>query len=484
MNKKIILFLIVFSIGVIFVYPAFPTSHTLDGYCTICNGYKETALSLLKNGKIFIGISYYLFNIFKIPFNSLGFISAFLSVLFLTIAIVKLYELLKNNIASDNYTFNILLLICIFLLYFTPLFTSVILLDESFIICLGILFLTLSSIYMFKKTKFNYIISLIFSILGVVCYPEVSSYLFVTLILIFLSSKKYRYEFKLLIKKISLAIVNYVIGVIINFSINKFICNMLNENLDINIFGDMKKTFTELILASVDLFNYVNIKYFYTLIIILFIITVICIFKNQNKAKNLFLILLLAISTILIPFITYRLLNFSKDNLTATMILTIGSIPSIIILYILFAFPMRNKKIYFLSSISLFLFLLTFFSIHQDTMIDLKRYKTDIKYVNNLIEKINYYENKNHIKIKNIYYAFDTNVDHYYNFGNNNEASIRIASMPKNLGCALKAICNREYKFTKMKNEDYLKYFKNKNYNELSDEQFILKNKNLYILIY
>ena len=42
MKKKILLFIAIFSVGIIVTYPAFASSHALDSYCTIYNGYTTT----------------------------------------------------------------------------------------------------------------------------------------------------------------------------------------------------------------------------------------------------------------------------------------------------------------------------------------------------------------------------------------------------------------------------------------------------------
>ena len=175
MKNKILIFLLVLSISIIFTYPAFPVSHALDSYCTVCNGYTKTSLWFLQNGRMFSAAFYYLFGYIQLPFYSLGFISALLGDIILTVSILVLFKVLKKNINTTSKLYNLFLLGSIFLLFFNPLLTSILLLDEFLVICLGILFLTLASVYLFKKGKKNQFISLIFTILGVMCYQGTAS---------------------------------------------------------------------------------------------------------------------------------------------------------------------------------------------------------------------------------------------------------------------------------------------------------------------
>ena len=47
MKKKLLLFLVILSFGIIVTYPSFPISGNLISYCDVCNGYKHTAIVYL-----------------------------------------------------------------------------------------------------------------------------------------------------------------------------------------------------------------------------------------------------------------------------------------------------------------------------------------------------------------------------------------------------------------------------------------------------
>ena len=201
-KKQITLFVIIFLFSIIFTFSSMTISHGLDSYCTMCNGYKNTAIWFLQNGRIFSYLFYIIFNIIKLPYNSLRIISVIISNIILSTTIVLMYNQVNNDNKIKNKLHKILLISSIFLIYYTPLTPSILVLDEAFIINLGILFLTISSIFILKKSIKNYLIALLFAILGICCYQGLSSYLFISLFILILSNNEYRNDIKFCIKKI------------------------------------------------------------------------------------------------------------------------------------------------------------------------------------------------------------------------------------------------------------------------------------------
>ena len=60
MKNKILLFIVIFSVANIFTFPAFTVTHGLDSYCTVYNGYSDTALWFAQNGRVITALFYYL----------------------------------------------------------------------------------------------------------------------------------------------------------------------------------------------------------------------------------------------------------------------------------------------------------------------------------------------------------------------------------------------------------------------------------------
>lgn len=97
MKKKVLMFIAIFSIGILITYPAFAPSHALDSYCTIYNGYKDTANLFLQNGRIFSALLMYFYNLVKLPVDSMSFVALFFCNLFLTLAILKVFLVLGDK---------------------------------------------------------------------------------------------------------------------------------------------------------------------------------------------------------------------------------------------------------------------------------------------------------------------------------------------------------------------------------------------------
>ena len=87
MKKKILLFILIFSVGILVTYPAFAPSHALDSYCTIFNGYNDTATWFLQNGRIFSALLMRFYDLVNLPVDSMNFVALFFFNLFLALAI-------------------------------------------------------------------------------------------------------------------------------------------------------------------------------------------------------------------------------------------------------------------------------------------------------------------------------------------------------------------------------------------------------------
>ena len=489
MKKKILIFLIIFSISIIITYPAFPPSHGLDSYCTMCNGYLKTGTWFLQNGRIFSYLFLLIANVIKLPFDSLGFISVLIGNAIVSLAIVILYRELKSRINFNDNLYNYLLLGLVFLLYYNPLYTSILVYDEVIIMDLGILLLTLASIFLLRRELKNYFIALLLTILGIACYQGIAPYLFVVLIILIIASKNKFDNSKHYFKKIFLSIINYGIAFVFNYIfINLINYYLKTSNIKVesfNIISNIKIIITNLLPTSLRyLFNYVDIRLYYLLVFISIIFLIIFIFKNNNKAKNINIIILLIMSCLFIPFIPNIFMSSTNNYTDARMALTLGIIPTVIMLFILISYKINIKNLYIISSFSIFIFLLTFYSIRQNMLIDLKRYTNDLKYVNTIISEITDYEQEYKAKVDTIYYHHDTDSAYYYKYGNANGVNIRLMAVPWAFECAFNASRKNKFIFKEMTDKKYNELFYNKNYDVFNSEQLIFEDNKLYLLIY
>ncbi len=178
-------------------------------------------------------------------------------------------------------------------------------------------------------------------------------------------------------------------------------------------------------------------------------------------------------------------MNSSSNYSAARMTMTCAIVPSVLVIYALMYYNENKYYTYFIFIIICLFGLFTFYLFRQNSMINLKRYKEDMAYINKVKSYIDYYNTKHKEKIKNVYFAKDTNSDYYYNFGNANGVNIRLMAVNWSVQCAFPAYIGDEYKFIPMKKDDYNKYFKGKDYKEFNEKkQIIVDKNNMYLLIY
>ena len=488
MKKKILLFIAIFSIGIIVTYPAFASSHALDSYCTIYNGYRETADWFLQNGRVFSALLMYFYNLVNLPVDSMNFVTMFFFNLFLALAILKLYLVFSKN--RENKVVRVILLISTFMLFYGSLITEVLLLNEAMIFALGILLVVLAADSLAAERIKNYIISLILMILGVTCYQGIACYFFLILLLILMSLKIDNKEKLInLFKKIGLGIVIYGISLLTSLGIvqlaNFVFGTEVSKFSGFDIISNFVLVFTDLLPSSLkNLFGFINVKYYYILVFITLILIIYLFIKSDNKIIKGILFVGILFSTIVMPFVPNFVMSTDSNYTAACMTLPLGILPSAFILYLIFNYKIEMKFNYVLLGIIIMFMSLSSYSIHQNTTISFRRYKEDVKYINSIVQAINVYENKTDNKIKIVYYAQDSSVNYYYSFGNANGANIRLLAVDWALECAFPVYTYDKYEFKKMSDKDYKKYFKDKNYDEFDNEQLVFDDDTLYLLLY
>lgn len=487
MKNKLLFFLCIFSIAIIFTYPVFVNSHSLDSYCTMFNGYSQTAFWFLQNGRIFSALIFYLFSLINFPFDSLSFVSSFLSALVLALCVCRLYYILDNNLKLKRVLEKGILLVSIFLMFFNFLAIELIAIDESFVIFFGIYFVILSAQKLIDGGGKNCLLSLTYMILALSCYQGIACFLFPILLLILITSGKY--SIKDLFKYLFYALIIYGISFLFEFILIKIvglidgstIGKLGNMNLIDNFIIIIKDLLPQ---ALKTFFGFINAKYYYAFCIVLLLSTIYLIYKD-NRKKNYIILLILIVSCIISPFIPNLFMNSDSNYTAARMTMTLAIFPSLFVIYYLI-FPSQNKFLtYFICFVICLFALFTFYLYHQSSKINLKRYKEDMIYINNVKSYINYYNDKHKEKIKRVYYARDINSSYYYSFGHPNGINVRLSAIDWAIECAYPVYTEKKYEFKPMKKSDYNKYFKGKDYNYFNvKKQIRVEGENMYLLIY
>lgn len=489
MKKKIILFLIVLCVATIITSPNFVAAHGMDGYCTLSNGYQETINHYLLDGRLFSAILLLFWQCVHFPFDSISFASAFFANVFLSLAIATIFLKYENRVKS--HLGKVALFFITFTIFYMPLMTEVIAFDEAMIMALGAFLITLSAININKFTNKNYILSLLFAILGVLCYQGMVCFL-IPLVILFgiLEFKNYNKEEVLLfIKKIVLALIAYGIAYIFDYifmNVMSSIIGVSSEKLgDINLVKNISLIVSDFIPNSFRyLFGFINPTIYYFIFTLILIVLGLWIYKSKHRIGNVLLVLIIVLSVIITPFIP-NLIMGESNYVAARTALVITALPSLLMFIV--CLNEFNYSKYIVLILAFIMFVIYGLFIFKNFKIDLERYKQDTKYINEVYKYIKYYENDNKVKVKYIYYAYDTDSSYYYPNGYNNGLNVRVTSEKWGMDCGFDAFNSNsnEVVLKPMNKKKYNELYKGKNYNELiPKKQLKFEDDKLYLLIY
>lgn len=477
MKNKVLLFIVFFSLGIIVTYPAFVPSYVLDGYCTVHNGYNDTINLLIQNGRVVSAGTFLLFSTLHLPYHSMDFVSLFIANIFLALAVETLFISIKNKINKDSMAVNFVLLICVFCIFYNPLTTEVLLLNDVIVVALGILFITMASTKINNGGFKNYVLALLFMFLGILCYYGVACYLIPLIILLQICDKSNTID---TLKKLCNGFVIYMISFLIVYFVASFFGH-LSKYISFDIISNLYYTITNLIPSSLaSLFNFSNIVVYYLIVTFILCLIIYYITKFSEKKRNVLILSLLLLFTLIMPFIPNLFITDRIDYTAARTTLTIMIIPSILVIYILSLF---NSNISLLTIVTIFTLGFNSFFIHQNLILDFDRYKEDIAYIKKIDQRISWYESENHKKIKTVYYAYDKSPKYYYS-NIENTANVRLSAIDWALDCAFPTYTDNKYTFKKMNSTDYNYYFNGQEYNKFSEKQLKFEGDTLYLLIY
>lgn len=492
MKKKIILFFIIFCVATIITSPNFVPSHGLDSYYNIFLGYEDTAVWFLQKGRLFSALMFWIYSLVNLPFDSMGFLSAFGVNICLSASFLIIYDFLEKK--TENNFVKLSILILSFTLFYMPLMIEVIMFDEAMIMGLGILMAVLAAKYISLGGLKCYLLASLFMIISVASYQGMACFL-IPILLLFEASKienNDKSDILNILKKLFIAFVIYGIAFVTDLVFIKIVAGIFGEATssvgNVNLIKNIYHIFTYLIPTSLkQFFGYISPKIYYLFVMIMFIFGIIGIIQNKSKTINILLLIGVLLSSILMPFVPNIVMNSDENYIAARTILSVAILPSVIGLLMLIKFNVNFKfSIYIICTISLIIMLFYCYLIYKNTRIDLERYRQDTVYLSQLQSEISIYEQKEKVKIKYIYYAYDTDSAYHYDTGYENGANIRVMAEGWALKAAVNDYAKKDYDIVleQMSEDDYNKYFKNKNYDVFDKKQLHFDGNKLYLLIY
>lgn len=435
----------------------------------------------LNSGRVFSGLFFGVVNQIDI-IKIVPVISILFSVIILTVTIYIVYKNVVKWCSVDNYLKKLIVLMTIVLVFYNPFMLEILVFDESFIICFGILFCILGAIAITKTSIKNYIKAFIYGILAIICYQGIIGYFAIfSLLFVLLSAKDSICKKALkaiLVYAVSMA-VSLLLIMLFGFAFGTENAHLGNVEIITNLKTIVSIQLPEVINHS---FGYVNSKIFIGLIIILFINYIVICCKNK---KIDFYFLALIILSIIVTFLPNLFTSADTNYIAARMCLCIGILPGMLGLYLVVNSSFSDNKYICIIVVIILLgyFIYNSYNFLTNNRMNLKRYNFDMTELAEIYKRIDKYEKEN-IKVKTIYYAYDQDSLYYYNFGKNNGLSIRLLSVGWGTECAINAYSDSQYKYLPMDEKKKKEYFGNKNYDTIDDAQFVFDHDKLYMLIY
>lgn len=483
MNKKYII-LFVFIFGIIITFPSLIPSYNVDGYCNLQSGFTEYSKIFFSAGRFISGLSYVLFGMLRVSFEFVSILSIILSNLFLTLSVYIFYDAI---ISKKNFTLyqKVLILLGSWLIFYNPFTAELFVFEESFSMCLGILLVTIAAKLINKDSKKSLFISFLLLFLATGSYQGMLC-LFIPLAIIIHFNQDFKFKdififlFKCILVYIAAYISSYLLTSIISGLINNQAGKIGHINLKYNfmvLYESAKKLLTYFS-------DYINPKVFY----FIFIVTILSIFvftiKNVKMYYKVYIyIILLLIGNIIVNICPYLFMNSANVYICARMCVGLTSIIGMLI--VLSSKINVNYTLFYIVMIfiSIVFVIVNAFNYFSLSKIGYDRFVQDKKYAENIQKEIFKYEEKSGKKIKKIYFHRDVNPIFKYS-SRGTAYTATILGNNWSFTCGINGINKKSYIIEVMDEQDYLNYFKDKDYNKFNNKQLVFKNNTLYLLIY
>ena len=402
-----------------------------------------------------------------------------IAILLASISIYVLNNIFSKIVDQDK----LLLVISTIIIIINCMSIEYFLYAECAVMWLSVLLSVLGVKCFISHSKNWYVKTLILIVIGTFCYQG-SVNIFLTLVVLLLIINKGNDMVKVL-KNTSIAVTILIIALLINIVAIIFMNNLLgihssriSESVVINnIFNFvtiMKHAYYRTIIGS---FNLLPCSTILVLTVISFLIVCFSNHNNQKIVKYIFLVLM----AILVCFIPLILMN--EAIIEPRMSISIGSIIGCSFIYIL-SLEIRStyiKKITTFLIGCFFIFntvnTIQIFSVHIATN------KIDANmglFINYKIEK--YEKDTGNIVQKVKFHKAVNNKPFYHGFSK--ELSSFSARAFNNYYCILEALnyyCKRDFKRLLMTEDEYEKYFKDKEWDTYSDDQIVFEGDTMFL---
>ncbi len=473
------------------------TNYTTDTYAVIGSSIKKIVNNYLMCGRPFQAVFHIIFSVMHIGIERIYIFSYIAAIIFITLAIYKLYKLFESEVRALKLSTKILMLVISVVTIINPFSIELFFYIEKglmvaslfFIVKALELFVRFLKQGTYKNGKKEFYFSMINMFIATLLYQGTVG-IFLPLATIFIF--KYEKNFKSFLIKTFNTIVIYAIPAIIDLGIAKFIFKGNRVSETTNILDAISKCFS----GSLEMFNAFEIfpKYFLVIMILaIFTITAkSAIVKCNNLKKSvmqLVKLIYICILTYIIAIAPQLLQSSNAIWFTPRALYSFGSVLGIIGSY--YIVNIKNEESnekglnYILIITYLILMIVQFKSFNTIILDNYKIALADEQYAKTIQTYIDEYEKEKDIKIKTISIYYDKNKTYTY------EEITPIKDMN------IKAIATywsdvnsinyynyKNYERVEGTDENIKQIFQEKDWNKFDKEQLIFIGDTLHLCVY
>lgn len=301
-KKQLIIFVITFIVTCIIFIPFLIGHYATDSYNIANIGYEEYAIKWsLKDGRIFMCLICLIAGKLNISIEVFIFITLFIALIISNITVSFLIKVIKKYKKPQNIIQEIILIVISYITVFNFMYLEDMYFAESIVMSIALLLFTISADILVEKNKKYIVKSLIFNIIGIMCYQGTIGmfFAFVTLFTILKNKNKIKQIIIDIIKSGILAL----IAILINMITVKIVGNIINiEQTRIGQFSDIFNNI-KVIISTLPTILQETCNLFPKNMLIIFIILltfVIITYTYKNREKNNIIYKYLAIIFMLI----------------------------------------------------------------------------------------------------------------------------------------------------------------------------------------
>lgn len=483
MNKRnIIIFTVLLLICVIVFFDFLNMHYATDTYNIINRGYVEYAITYsLNDGRIFMCAITLIAGFINMPIKAYVLVLTFLSLIVSCISIMKLKSIVEKNKKTENLFEEIILVIICFTVVFNFMFLENMQFAETFVMAMSILLYIIGADILTSEEKRRFIKACILVILGIFCYQGTLGF-FVVMVFMFSIIKN---KHKELLKNFIISGAICVIAAATNMLQIK-ICGAL-LGMEQNRFGSIKNIFTMInyIISSLGyiLVNTAGIFPKYMFIGMLFSVVIIADIYLQKDEKiiraSIFLLTIISIG------VSFAINIFTGAGFgTARMMFPIGALIGNIFLLLYSKTNIFKDKKKIMSSVVIVYFVIIsvnyMYIINEHSKVE-ELTQSECRIIGEYI--INYETTTGNTVNKIAVYSDNKPTYYYNNIKNYSALCIRPLSVEWADNGSISYWCNKELKEIQPSKEIYEMYFKDKNWDELCEEQFVFINDTLHYCI-